>query len=508
MPAGSPEPARSARHRRVNSFDRVLLAGAVLLVLLLLGPVLTIPLHIPINYNEGWNAGFDMRAMQASAGPLYPGPGSFVFNNYPPLGFYLVGGAGLVCKDMIVGGRLVALVSLFCCAGLLGLCVRRLGGGGRAACAAALLLLLTTATFYRSYVAMDDPQWLAHAMMLGSLALLLRAGVPRWPDSGAPVRIVLAALLMTAGGFVKHNLVALPAAVTVWLAVLDRRLALAWIITAAAGAGAGLGLTGILFGQTAYTDILHHARVVHAWRLTRAIGGLAPLIPMALAAALLLRRRAAGDAAMLVALLAGLSLVTGIVERMGDGVNYNAHFETMIAVCLGFGLVLAPPCRFPLRIRGRSIGSATVLAFALLPVIGALPWHLPAAWHDVADRRARQAAWQPIIQRLAASHGPAGCEMPSICIWAGKPFSVDIFNLTQSILSGQSEEPFRRMVAGRGYAMFEYNPASNTHRDAVRRLGHDPVIGPFAGLYTTVASGPDGAILVAPTRRAAASQPP
>ncbi|WP_428377242.1 hypothetical protein [Lichenicoccus sp.] len=486
----------------MNAFDRVLLAGSVLLVLLLLGPVLTIPLHIPINYNEGWNAGFDTRAMQPSAGPLYPGSDSFVFNNYPPLGFYIVGVAGLVFRDMIVGGRVVALAALFCCAGLLGLCVRQLGGTGRAACAAGLLLLLSTATFYRSYVAMDDPQWLAHAMMLGSLALLLRTGVPRRPEPGGPPpgRMILAALLMVAGGFVKHNLVALPVAVTLWLAWLDRRLAIVWIAAAAAGACAGLGLTGALFGSAAYSDILHHPRVFHAYRLTRAIGGLAPLLPMAIAA-LALRRRVAGDGAVLVGLFAGVSLLTGIVQRMGEGVNYNAHFETMIAVCLGFGLVLAPLSRSPLPIRRRSIGPAALLVFAALPVVGALPWRLPAAWHEIADRKARQAAWQPMIERLAASRGPAGCEMPSVCIWAGKPFSVDIFNLTQSILSGRSAEPFRRMVARRGYAMFEYDPGSATHRNAIRSLGHDPVIGPFAGIYAPVATGPNGAILLAPIDR-------
>ncbi len=494
----------------MSSFDRVLLAGGVLLVLLLLGPVLAIPLHIPINYNEGWNAGFDTRAMHPAAGPLYPGPGSFVFNNYPPLGFYLVGLAGLVFQDMIVGGRVVALVSWLACAGLLGLCVRRLGGTGRAACAAALLLLLSTATFYRSYVAMDDPQWLAHAMMLASLALLLREGVPRRPepDRWPPARLILAALLMVAGGFVKHNLVALPVAVTLWLAWLDRRLAVAWMLSAAAGACAGLGLTGALFGVAAFDDILRHPRMYHANRLTQAIGGLAPLIPMAITVAVLLRRRVAGAGAVLVALFAGVSLLTGIVQRLGDGVNYNAHFETMIAVCLGFGLVLGPLSRCPLRIRRRSFGPATLLVFATSPVLGAMPWRMPSAWHDVTDRKARQAAWQPMIERLAASRGPAGCEMPSICIWAGKPFSVDIFNLTQSILSGQPGEPFRRMVDRQGFAMFEYDPGSTTHRNAIRSLGHDPVIGPFGGIYAPVATGPHGVILLAPSRPPTAATAP
>ncbi|MGI4746274.1 MAG: hypothetical protein ACRYGI_13035 [Janthinobacterium lividum] len=75
---------------------------------LLLGPILTIPLHIPLKYNEGWNAYFDSRAVHMQAGPLYPRTDSLVFNNYPPLSFYPVGTFGrLVVGDAIVAGRIV-----------------------------------------------------------------------------------------------------------------------------------------------------------------------------------------------------------------------------------------------------------------------------------------------------------------------------------------------------------------------------------------------------------------
>ncbi|TLU71735.1 hypothetical protein [Lichenicoccus roseus] len=457
--------------------------------LLLLAPILTIPLHIPVNYNEGWNAAFDLRAIHPSAGPLYPGPGSFVFNNYPPLGFYLVGAAGWLAGDMIAAGRLVALAALFCCAGLLGLCVRRLGASAQAAMAATVLFLLVNATYYQSYVAMDDPQWLAHAFMLAGLAVLLREGPPSVPL----LPVVLAALLVTAGGFVKHNLVALPLAATLWLLWHDRRQAAAWIATAVVATGAGVVAIQARYGAIAFADILHHARTLDADRLILATGALAPLLPMALAVVLLLRR-----GGMLVALFGGLALAAGILQRLGDGVNYNAHFETLIAACLGFGLVLDPLVRSPLRLGRVSIGPAALLVFAALPMLCAMPIHLPAAWNAIASRERRQAAWQPVIARLAAAPGPVGCEMPSLCIWAGKPFSVDIFNLTQSILSGRPEHPFQAMVRRGGFGMFEYDPAASTHADAIRRMGHDPIMAPFAGRYREVATGPGGAVLLSP----------
>ncbi|WP_419730476.1 hypothetical protein [Lichenicola sp.] len=480
--------------------DTLLAAGLVLLVFLLLGPVLTIPLHVPLNTNEGWNAGFDTRAVLPGAGPLYPAPGDFVFNNYPPLGFLIVGAAGrFVFGDMILAGRILALASMLAVAGLTGLIVRQLGGAVRPALAASLLLLLLACSFYRAYVAMDDPQWLAHAFMLAGLAVLLRGGtVQRRPP--ALWQIAAAAGLMVAGGFIKHNLVALPVAVTLWLLWLDRGVAAAWLVAAALSVALGLGLTDAAYGDMAFLDVLRHHRTVKVSRLIYAAGALAPLLPMAAIVGVLLRRRSAGNGVVLVAVFGTVALVTGIPQRLGDGVNYNAQFETLIALCVGFGLALGGSWAARPSWRGRSAGPAWLCLAAALPIIGTAPWRLPAAWHDVTDRYARQAAWQPMIARIASLPGPAGCEMPSLCIWAGKPLSVDVFNLTQSAMQGGPIAGFDAMVARRGFASFEYGPASHTHSDAVSRLGYDPVMRPFAQAYAPVASGPGGSILLAPVQ--------
>ena len=47
-------------------------------------------------YNEGWNAYHAVAAV--TGGVLYPPPETFVFNNYPPLSFYLVGWAGALAQ--------------------------------------------------------------------------------------------------------------------------------------------------------------------------------------------------------------------------------------------------------------------------------------------------------------------------------------------------------------------------------------------------------------------------
>jgi len=64
--------------------------------------------QIPLDPNEGWNAYHAQSAM--SGGVLYPGQGSFLFNNYPPVSFYVVGTLGRVVGDQIVAGRIVTQV--------------------------------------------------------------------------------------------------------------------------------------------------------------------------------------------------------------------------------------------------------------------------------------------------------------------------------------------------------------------------------------------------------------
>ncbi len=493
-----------------RSFDGLLLAGLVLLAFQLLGPVLTIPLHIPVNYNEGWNAALDTRAVTSGVGPLYPPPDSFLFNNYPPLGFYLVGWFGrYVFGDMIVAGRVIALLSLIGAATLTGLCVRDLGGRLRAGLAAGLLMLLYVACYFRQYVAVDDPQWLAHAIMLGGLAVLLRdRGLDRLTAGEVPVtKLVGAALLVVAAGFVKHNLIALPGALTVWLIVSNRRAAAVWIASGLVGLAIGALLTALLHGDAAFADVLHHRRVFRAGLMKHAISALAPLLPMAAVAIgvpLLGRRRgsAPGRTGLrFVALFGSIAFVTGVGQRMGEGVYYNAHFETLIAVCLGLGLAISPALEPPAPPRRLPVGPVALCCFAALPILCAWPWHLPRAWADIHDRSSRAAAWQPVIARIAAVDGPVGCLMASLCWWAGKPSEVDMFNLTEkSVVAGGPLAAFRSVVARQRFALFQDDPKSFIHNDAVRRLGFDPVMSVFANTYAPVAAGPNGVVLLAPIK--------
>ncbi len=444
---------------------------------MLIGPARAIGLHIPLNYNEGWNAYFAVRAMSPAAGPLYPLPGSLVFNNYPPLSFYLVGALGrYVFADMIVAGRVVALASLLASGGLLSLVVHRLGARGRASIAAGLLLLLFACTFFRDYVAMDDPQWLGHAFMLAGLAVLLKAPV-------LPARTVIgAALLVLLGGLVKHNLVALPLSLTIWLTLKDRRAAAVWLATAIIGLALAASACWALYGPAIFSDVLHHPRTLQPSGILKGAGRLLPLLPMAVLSALLLRPDRQHPAIVFVGLFAAVACATGLAQRAGAGVAINAQFETLIAVCLAAGLALD-------RVRARR---GAMLALMAVPVLVVLPRRLPNAWADLAQAQPRAQAWQPIIARLAAAPGPVACETLALCYWAGKPFAVDLFNLTQSVLARGQNPAFQQMLAQHAVAAFELVPRSPIHQS------RDPLVNQIEASYTPAVAGPQGSVVMVP----------
>ncbi|GBQ86575.1 hypothetical protein AA13595_1925 [Gluconacetobacter johannae DSM 13595] len=481
--------------------DRLIRAGAGLLILVLLLPVLMIPYRISLNYNEGWNAYLALRAVGAAL-PLYPPAGGMVFNNYPPLGFSIVGLIGAhLTGDMIVAGRIVALLALLASGALVACCVRRLGGAGRPAVAAGLLLLLNAATIFPAYVAMDDPQWLAHALMLGGLAMLL--GDARHPRHGV-ARVALAALLVVAGGFVKHNLVALPLAVTVWLACCDRRALLVWCGAGLLAGLAGLGVTDWAYGPAVFADILGHRRVMDPAHLLvgiRKLSEILGLLVVGLLAATPWGGRPPADArdrrpGLFALLFLGLALVTGLTQRMGDGVNYNAHFETLIAACIAVGLALSRPPRTvgPLRLT-----PTRLLCIAALPLVVAVPVRLIHAWSDLRRLPDATARWQAAIAHVGHIPGPAACETLALCYWAGKTETIDFFNLTQAMRAGRQAFPLDDMARRRVLGVIEYDPRAPRHRDAMAADGHDPIVDPFrAAGYDPAFTGPDRIVFLTP----------
>lgn len=395
----------------------------LLIVVLGAGRLWWLPAHASHNINEGWNAGHVARLL--GPGLLYPAPDALIANNYPPLSFLIVAVVERLVGDAVLAGRLVSLLSQMSVGAAIYAIVARLGGDRRWAAAGALMFGLLSVTVLRKYIAMNDPQWLAQALMAWATLLLLpsRAGEPV-----ARQRIVAAALLTVAGGLVKHNLVALPIAATLWLWFTDRRALWLWIASGAALAAVACAALFATWRGDVFADVLAPAR---SYSLLRTLAHGVPLLlfvlPGLLAARPLLAARRRDPRLLLPLLLLAVAIPTAFIQRSGDGVDINAIFETAMALSIVVPLGCALRRDKPLR----WFGVALVPALALVPVA------LIANVRELAGRDAAVRHWQPFIDRIAAAPGPVACDDQAVCHWAGRQSAMDFFALKQRLLKGE-----------------------------------------------------------------------
>jgi hypothetical protein len=396
----------------------LLVVAILLLVLIAAGRLWLIPARFSHDPNEGWNALQSVRAL--GGGPLYPAPNGLTGNNYPPLSFYLIGYAARLFGDAIVIGRLVALAALVAVAGCIAVIVRRFTSPGNSAPAiAAILFLAINLTLFRGYVAMDDPQWLAHAVMMIGLCLIVprRAAI-----SPGTVATVSAALLFVCAGLVKHNLFGLPAAVTLWLLIHHRRAAMVWLAAGIAAIGIAAWACAYAYGPDFFADLLAADRG-YSWSrmISQSAVFVAVTLPLLIACGRLLRLRGSDPRLDLLLLAVALCLVIGIIEGAGQGVDCNAQFEAAIALCI------AGAVAFGLRHRARDRLVREPLVWSVVPLLALMPVTLQTEWHEFADRTSEQAYWATLTTRIAMVDGPVACQMPAACYWAGKPLGVDFF---------------------------------------------------------------------------------
>jgi hypothetical protein len=404
------------------------------------------PLHVPIDPNEGWNA-------YHAAGSPYPPPGAFMINNYPPLSFYLVGLLGACLGDNIVAGRFVSLAAFAGICLFIAVVLRQMNAGWTAALFGALLFA-STLLFGSDYVGMDDPQLLGHALQLAGLLFVLQR--PRnWPT------MLVSGVLFVTGGFIKHNLFALPLASLAWLAFCDRYNALrllagVFVLTFAAfiAAQATLGIS-----------LLHHlnsARMYSLRQMGESLRDWMPLVAIPLCALFVLMFQSRRDeAARLAIVYAAIAVASGALLLGGAGVDVNAMFDADIALTLCAGLAIS---RWPARETPFWRASAQIFPMlCILPLVlialRAPDWRDPSFW--LAPLREEAALAKTDVAFLRGHPGPAMCENLTFCYWAGKEGPVDVFNLDQQFETG-SRDPntFLRLLRSRSFDSVELDETS------------------------------------------------
>lgn len=402
----------------------VVLGFLVLAGALLYWPLQALFAHIPLSYNEGWNAFHALRLR--SGGPLYPPIAPGIFINYPPLSFNIVAAFAAVIGDDIVAGRIVALAALVVTTVNVGFIARRLGTGIELSVIAAFAFFCFTAMYFSDYIAVNDPQWLAQAFQVTGLTVLLGSDRKSWRP------LAIAALLMVAGGLCKHNVVAVPLTVTAWLAIEDRTALRRWLIVAGGIAAAAAAICYAVYGQGFIDQVIGNKRTYSPAVVIDVIRYFLPQISPFLIAALLagfLRIRQPEGRFILLYLF--FSLTIGMLLMLAVGVIYNTLFDLVIAMMIGAALacqILVDRFAPSERARAAALALAAVLLATRFVM---LAHHSLEDYRNLARNLGRQEVWTATIERIRTEPGPVACENLALCYWAGRSSEIEFFNFGQ-----------------------------------------------------------------------------
>jgi hypothetical protein len=417
--------------------DWTIIALGLTTGLLLIAPVWRASLRVGIDHNEGWNAALAARLM--SGKPLYPAFDALSANNYPPLSFYAAGWLGRWLGDYLFAGRILALIGLFTSAVAVAVIVKWLTGRSHTALMSGLFLLGYSAALCPRYVGMDDPQWLGHGIMLLGLATFLVSKQRGW-------FFLLSAGFMLAAGFVKHILMPIPLAATLWLMLYRRDVLVLWLTTCVVLLASALALCVAIYGSDFFEGVF---RDVRDWSLGAAYATSRhwffwTALPLLLTGTLLLPSVWRCPEGCFVVIYAGFSAALAAYVFGGAGVSMNAIFDLEIALCLIVGIGIGQ-----LDDTSRSTPRGIMVHYGPRPqpaawwgllLVVILAFYLPrsllsarALWEH---GRALEAAAAGEIDFLAKQSGAVACEDLSLCYWAGKGFEIDFFLTGQKLSRG------------------------------------------------------------------------
>jgi hypothetical protein len=417
------------------------------------------------NYNEGWNIYNTARLI---AGETIYDANYWRVNNYPIVSFVVVAGVNGVVHDLLLSGRIVALVAFFAIGILTAVITWRLGGDRLGSAFAGATALGFYYLMAPDWIAVDDPQSLAEALMLAGLAVYLG----RTPTTGS---LALAAMLIVLGGFTKHNLVAIPFAVSFDLAIrMPRRLPL-WLAAAAASAMLLYLATELVAGGN-FLEHLLSPRVFSWYHVHYHLMKFARLFKAPLLLVLLFSWRIFRGERLALAWYGVLSISAGALISGFEGTSYNMMQDAAVFLAVSLGLLLQEwrtwlsQRRIDATLNGIAASVAVlVLAAPIVSNVGkaVAAFHRGEGLLD-ADRAAEQSFAEDLAY-LAARPGERICESLLLCYESGAPFALDPFNSRQYILAGKLDQgELAKRVVERDFSVIQLradicdDPASAT----------------------------------------------
>jgi len=295
---------------------------------------------------------------------------------------------------------------------------------------------------------MNDPQLLGHA--LSTVGMIFLLGEPR-SERG----IFWAALLLSLAFFTKHNLIALPLALVLWLEFYDPRSALRLALWGA------IFLTVGLFGfRLSYaSDLLMQLHTARVYSFEHLANGISQWLAWAfvplLATALLVWSKRHDKYAVLCGMYVATSFLLGAIFMSGAGVDLNALFDADMGLALAAGQVAEHwQNKGLMQLTGTLAAYVIPLIFGLWQASGG-EWLNVRYWFKPLANEAHIAARD--VAFLGARKGPVLCEEQALCYWAGKRSEVDVFNLGQQFATqDRNDGELVGLLKKRHYAALQF----------------------------------------------------
>ncbi len=410
-------------------------------LLLPIGNLLSSGFTFEVNYNEGWNVYNADRLINGEI--LYDG-NYWRINNYPIGSFLIIAGANLLIHNLLLSGRLVALISFVAIGVCAAMAVRRFGGGRTdavfgAACAMGFCYLVAPA-----WITVDDPQTLGEAVMLAALV----SYIARPPDR---LNLLRTAFLVVLGGFIKHNLLAIPIAITFDLAIRSPRRLPLWLASCAGSAAGFLGLTQIVAGGE-FIDHLMSPRLFSGYGARYHLMKYLRLFKFPLAAVTLTASLVPIDNRTILVAWGAISIISATILSGFEGTSYNMFQDAAVFLGVAAGVVISDLRRSEMRGRLTRVVASALPFLVAQPILARAPDTAVQAydWRGLLDSdRKRQEVFLTDAKYVADRRGPSICESLLLCYVAGQPFILDPFNSRQYMLSGKLDrrELIRRIAA-------------------------------------------------------------
>jgi hypothetical protein len=409
-------------------------------------------------YTEGWNAYFQDAA--ASGKNIYPAPGSLIVNNYPPLSFYAVGLLGRIFGgDNLFVGRALSLIALIVVSIEIFFVVRILAGGQAGASIGALWYAAIMSHNFTSFVGANDPQLAGQAIMGAGLALFL--------DRDRAGRSTIAPLLiMVAGGFWKHTMIAIPLTAIVWLLIRHGRKSICPIAVSAAASCGGLAAYCAVFGQAFLSNLL----VARQYSIGHMVSQVGHLQWSAVAFAIWISWAIASkstEAKRFTLIHVPIAFGACILQWFGDKVYGNAEFDWIIALAIAVGIAFESVNSVAYTYTARGV---VIVALLILRLVATDRQEPMLVMFDPKFREKFSTAERAAVvetKQVAAIKGDVYCASKIICRAAGKPFAVDDFAVEEMVATKAiSQASLDQMLRALHVTTFKGYAANMTEVDA------------------------------------------